>query len=92
MSETEAGPFFVDYCHGMVGGPAVLGPTGVHGFMQGPENDRKAEALCARLNAAWKELGKTVEFLRDKRTENEARIAALEEELRRVLGGGTGAE
>jgi len=46
-------PFFVDTCHGMVGGPAILGPTGIIGYMQGEENQRNAAALCDRLNWAW---------------------------------------
>jgi hypothetical protein len=81
---SNGGPYFVDYCHGMVGGPAVLGPTGVRGFMQGPGNDQKAEALCSRLNAAWAELGETVEFLRAKRAELEARVKEVEEADRKT--------
>lgn len=68
------GPYIIDYCHGMVGGPAVLGPTGTIGFMHGPDSDRKAEELCNKLNIGWSVLGDTIEFLREKRKELEQQI------------------
>lgn len=75
-------PYWIDPCHGMVGGPAVIGPTGIVGFMQGRTEDLKAEDLCRRLNAAWKELGSTVEFLRGERKKVEAERNGIISRLR----------
>jgi hypothetical protein len=49
----DRGPYVVDTCHGMVGGPAVCGPSGITGFMQGEDNQRKAEQLARDRNIIW---------------------------------------
>jgi hypothetical protein len=56
--------------------------------MQGADNDRKAEDLCARLNAAWKELGPTILALRER--EAKAR-ADRDHEWAKALGWNPGA-
>lgn len=53
--------------------------------MQGADSDAKAEAQCARLNAAWRELGPTVEVLREQKSERDAIIAKLVAALQRNL-------
>ena len=49
----QGGVFGVDPCHGMVGGPAVLGPTLTRGWMNTGKAQQEAEKFAHDLNGAW---------------------------------------